>query len=82
MKAYALPGADQPAALIDVPEPDLPADGIRVRVHAASINGFDVFEANGYLVGMMEHVYPTVIGRDFAGVVEALGSGRDRRGGR
>ncbi len=77
MKAYALPGADQPAALIDVPEPDLPADGIRVRVHAASINGFDVFEANGYLVGMMEHVYPTVIGRDFAGVVEALGSGRD-----
>ncbi len=76
MKAYALRGADQPAALIDIPEPELPADGIRVRIHAASVNGFDVFEANGYLVGMMEHVYPTVIGRDFAGIVEALGSER------
>ena len=51
MKAYALPGADQPAALIDIPEPELPADGIRVRVHAASVNGFDVFQAGGYLSG-------------------------------
>ena len=30
----------------------------------------------------MPHVYPTVIGRDFAGVVDALGPDADRRGGR
>ena len=76
MKAFALPSPDQPASLVDLPEPELQDDGVRVRVRAASVNGFDVFEANGYLVSMMEHVFPTVIGRDFAGVVEAIGPAR------
>jgi NADPH:quinone reductase-like Zn-dependent oxidoreductase len=76
MKAYALTSPDQPASLVDLPEPELPADGVRVRVRAASVNGFDVFEASGFLVSMMEHVFPTVIGRDFAGVVEAVGPDR------
>jgi NADPH:quinone reductase-like Zn-dependent oxidoreductase len=75
MKAYALTSPDQPATLIDLPEPDLPADGVRIRVRAVSVNGFDVYQASGYLVSMMEHVFPTIIGRDFAGVVEAVGSG-------
>ena len=76
MKAFALTSPDQPASLVDLPEPDLHADGVRVRVRAASVNGFDVFQASGYLVSMMEHVFPTVIGRDFAGVVESVGSER------
>jgi NADPH2:quinone reductase len=76
VKAFALTRPDQPATLVDLPVPDLAADGVRVRVRAASVNGFDVFQANGYLVAMMEHVFPTVIGRDFAGIVEAVGSAR------
>jgi NADPH:quinone reductase-like Zn-dependent oxidoreductase len=76
MKAFALTSPDQPASLVDLPLPDLAEDGVRVRVRAASVNGFDVFQANGYLVAMMEHAFPTVIGRDFAGVVEAVGPGR------
>jgi NADPH:quinone reductase-like Zn-dependent oxidoreductase len=76
VKAFALTSADQPAALVDLPDPEPGRAGILVRVRAASVNGFDVFEANGYLIQMMEHVFPTVIGRDFAGVVEAVGDGR------
>lgn len=77
MKAFALTSIDQPAGLVDLPVPDLAADAVRVRVRAASVNGFDVFQANGYLFSMMEHAFPTVIGRDFAGIVEAVGSRRN-----
>lgn len=76
MKVFALTSADQPATLTDIPEPELPPDGVAIRVRAASVNGFDVFQASGHLMGMMEHALPTIIGRDFAGVVEAVGSDR------
>src|SRR5688500_4971928 len=76
MMAYALTTTDQPAALVDLPDLETPADGALVRVRAASVNGMDVYEANGYLVSMMPHDFPVVVGRDFAGVVEAVGQGR------
>ena len=76
MKAFALTAADQPAALTDLPDPVVAADGVLVRVHAASVNGFDLFEASGGLMGMMPHDLPTVIGRDLAGSVIAVGSDR------
>jgi NADPH:quinone reductase-like Zn-dependent oxidoreductase len=76
MKAYALTAADQPAALIELPDPETPVGGALVRVLAASVNGMDVYEANGYLVSMMPHDFPVVVGRDFAGVVEAVGDDR------
>jgi NADPH:quinone reductase-like Zn-dependent oxidoreductase len=72
VKAYALTHADQPASLVDLPDPEVGPRGVRIRVRAASVNGFDVFQANGYLVGMMEHRLPTVVGRDLAGVVESV----------
>ncbi len=56
-----------------------PGDGqVLVRVQASSLNGFDIAVANGMLVGMMEHRYPVVLGKDFAGVVETVGTGSDR----
>jgi NADPH:quinone reductase-like Zn-dependent oxidoreductase len=76
MKAFALTSPDQPASLVDLPDPGVPAGTVRIRVRAASVNGFDVFQANGYLLAMMEHQFPTIIGRDFAGVVDAVGEGR------
>ena len=76
MKAFALTSADQPAAVVDLPDPELGADGVRVGVHAASVNGFDVFQASGYLVAMMPHEFPATVGRDFAGIVEAVGADR------
>lgn len=58
---------------LDVPEP---AEGeVRVHVHAASVNGFDLAVASGYLKDMMEHQFPVVLGKDFAGTVDAAGPG-------
>lgn len=48
-----------------------------VRVQASPINGFDLSVAQGRLVGMMEHRYPVMLGKDLAGSVEALGAGVD-----
>ena len=76
MKAFALTAPDDPAALIDLSQPELTPDAVSIRVRAASVNGFDVYQASGALMGMMEHALPTVIGRDFAGVVDAVGSER------
>ena len=58
---------------VDVPAPQ-PGE-VLVKVAASSINGFDVATAAGYLQGMMEHRFPLVIGKDFAGTVAALGEG-------
>jgi NADPH:quinone reductase-like Zn-dependent oxidoreductase len=77
MKAFALERADSPASVVELPTPEAPANGALVRVRAASVNGFDVYQASGGLAGMMEHEFPTVLGRDFAGVVEGVGSGFD-----
>nr|WP_269329726.1 NADP-dependent oxidoreductase [Kineosporia babensis] len=49
-----------------------------VRVQASSVNGFDLAVSAGYLAGMMEHRYPVVLGKDFAGTVEAIGEGVTR----
>ncbi len=75
MKAFALESADKPAALVTVPKPEVGEGDVLVAVRAASVNGFDVYQANGFLFGMMEHDLPTVVGRDFAGVVETVGPG-------
>ena len=58
---------------LDVPEP---AEGeIRVRVRAASVNGFDLSVAAGRTKDYMEHRFPLVLGKDFAGEVDAVGAG-------
>ena len=76
MKAFALTESNEPAALTDLPDPEVAADGAVIRVHAASVNGFDVYQASGGLMAMMPHDLPTVIGRDMAGVVVAVGPER------
>ena len=64
---------DSGLALRDLPKPEPAADELLVRVHASSINPFDVLFAAGALRGMMEYDFPVVLGRDFAGVVEGVG---------
>jgi len=73
MKVFALQGFDQSP---EVTEVDLPTPGsgeVRVRVRAASLNGFDISVASGRTRGMMEHRFPVVLGKDFAGEVDAVG---------
>jgi NADPH:quinone reductase len=58
-----------------LPAPEPEEGEVLVRVRASSVNGFDVSVANGRLKGMIEHRFPVVLGRDFAGTVEAAGPG-------
>ncbi len=78
MKAFVLPDENSPATFQDVPTPEPGAGEVRVAVRSSSVNGFDVFVASGSARGMMEHRYPVVIGKDFAGVVDAVGDGVER----
>ena len=73
MRALAMTGFDAAPTLTDL-EVREPADGeIRVRVRAASVNGFDLAVAAGYTRDYMEHRFPLVLGKDFAGEVDVLG---------
>jgi NADPH:quinone reductase-like Zn-dependent oxidoreductase len=49
-----------------------------VRVRASSVNPVDVFIAAGGLKEMAEHEFPVTLGREFAGVVEEVGSAVSR----
>jgi NADPH:quinone reductase len=77
MKAIAITDFGSAVSLVEIPAPE-PAEGeILVRVASSSINGFDLSVARGRLEGMMEHRFPVVLGKDFAGTVEAVGPGVD-----
>src|SRR5215210_9537638 len=75
MRAFTLDSLDMsPGLREDIPAPT-PADNeVLVRVHASSVNGADAGIAAGMLSGMVDHEFPVVIGRDYAGVVEQVGS--------
>ncbi|MFI6456989.1 NADP-dependent oxidoreductase [Streptosporangium amethystogenes] len=75
MRAVTLNSVPQTPALADVPTPQPEAGEVLVKVAVSSINGFDAATAAGYLQGAMEHRFPLVVGKDFAGTVEALGDG-------
>jgi NADPH:quinone reductase-like Zn-dependent oxidoreductase len=75
MRAIAVTDYGTPPALTDLPKPEPGPGEVLVHVRASSINGFDAAVAAGMLKGMMEHRFPVVLGKDFAGVVEALGEG-------
>ncbi|MFC8095381.1 NADP-dependent oxidoreductase [Streptomyces sp. NPDC057301] len=62
-------------AEVEIPRPE--AGELLVKVAVSSVNGFDAATAAGYLQGMMEHRFPLVIGKDFAGTVEAFGEGAE-----
>jgi len=66
------------APVVSEVSPPLPEAGeLLVKVAVSSVNGFDAATAAGYLQGMMEHRFPLVVGKDFAGAVEAVGEGAE-----
>ncbi|GAA1655925.1 NADP-dependent oxidoreductase [Actinoplanes couchii] len=75
MQAIALSAQGAQPTLTELPTPQPAAGEVLVRVQASSVNGFDLSVAGGHLAAMMEHRYPVVLGKDFAGVVEAIGEG-------
>lgn len=77
MRALHQPAAGTVPQLSDLPVP-VPAEGtVLLRVKAAGLNPFDNHIASGAMAAMVPHTYPLVLGRDAAGVVEAVGAGVD-----
>ena len=75
MRAYIVPEFGHPGMIEEQPIPE-PAEGqVLVRVRAAGVNAADVMVRAGYLKDYMEHRFPLIPGRDFAGTVEAVGEG-------
>jgi NADPH:quinone reductase-like Zn-dependent oxidoreductase len=75
MRAFVLPDFERQPTLADIPTPEAGPGEVLVRVHAASVNGIDLSIASGRLQGMLEYHFPVVLGKDFAGTVEAVGAG-------
>jgi NADPH:quinone reductase-like Zn-dependent oxidoreductase len=75
MRALFIPASGEPATLAELPTPTPEPGEVLLRVHAAGLNPFDNHIASGMLEQFMEHRYPLVLGRDAAGVVEAVGAG-------
>jgi NADPH:quinone reductase-like Zn-dependent oxidoreductase len=74
MRAVVLTSAESTSPEpVDLPLPEPQAGEIRVKVAAASVNGFDLSVAAGHTKAYMEHRYPLVLGKDFAGTVDAVG---------
>jgi NADPH2:quinone reductase len=75
MKAIAVPESDTPATALELPAPTPEPSEVLVRVHASSVNPVDNSIAAGMLRQMgVEHDYPVILGRDYAGVVEQVGA--------
>lgn len=77
MRALHVPAAGEQPQLSELPTPEVTEGTVLIRVKAAGLNAFDNAVAAGMLAGMLPHEYPLVLGRDAAGVVEAVGPGVD-----
>src|SRR2546425_8746103 len=73
------PGRPEVLELEEIEKPSIAEDGVLIRVHAASINPVDFFPMSraaytARLVSEGLHARPVVLGTDFAGTVEAVGT--------
>ena len=75
MRALHVPAAGEQSLVGDLPTPTVTDGTVLVRVKAAGLNAFDNAVAAGMLAEMLPHEYPIVLGRDAAGIVEAVGDG-------
>lgn len=75
MRTVAITARGDAPALVDLPDREPGRDEVRVTVETASVNGFDVAVAAGYVWDALPHEFPVVLGRDCAGIVESVGAG-------
>lgn len=80
MRALHVPAAGGQPQLSEIPTPEVTDGTVLIRVKAAGLNAIDNAIAGGMFAEMMPHQYPLVLGRDAAGVVEAVGAGHVKVG--
>ncbi|TGB07631.1 NADP-dependent oxidoreductase [Streptomyces sp. MZ04] len=78
MRAVAVRKFKAEPELMEVPDPAPGPGEVLVRVDYASLNPFDWQAADGVFEGLVPHVFPLIMGIDFAGRVDAIGPGQER----
>ncbi|MET8324886.1 NADP-dependent oxidoreductase [Streptomyces sp. NPDC005181] len=78
MRAVAVSAFRADPTLVEVPKPNPEAGDVRVRIEYAALNPSDWQTADGALEGLAPHVFPLVIGVDYAGRVDMIGTGDNR----
>ncbi len=78
MRAIAVSAFRAEPGLVELPKPDPGAGDVRVKIEYASLNPRDWQTADGAPDGPAAPVFPLVIGVDFAGRVDMIGSGDNR----
>lgn len=78
MRAVAVSAFRAEPTLVEVPKPIPAAGDVRVRIEYAALNPSDWQIADGALGGQAPHVFPLVIGVDYAGRVDMIGTGDNR----
>ena len=67
-------GGPEVMAVRDLPDPEAGPDDVLVEVHAASVNPLDWKMREGVMRAMFDVPMPYIPGRDFSGVVRAVGA--------
>ena len=73
VRAVVIDGFGDSPHLATFPLPALAPDEVLVEVQAASVNAFDWKVAEGRFKDSFDYQFPVTIGRDYAGVVRAVG---------
>ncbi|MFE4211705.1 NADP-dependent oxidoreductase [Streptomyces sp. NPDC056844] len=75
MRAIAVSAFRAEPGLVEMPKPDPGAGEVRVKIEYAALNPLDRQTADGAPEGAAPPVFPLVLGTDFAGRVDMIGSG-------
>ncbi|MEJ3750816.1 NADP-dependent oxidoreductase [Actinomycetes bacterium KLBMP 9797] len=75
MRAMAFTDFGAAPTLTELPVPEPGPGEVLVQVRSSSVNGFDLGVLGGHLTGVYAYEFPVVLGKDFAGVVAAIGTG-------
>ncbi|MEE1739896.1 NADP-dependent oxidoreductase [Streptomyces sp. BE147] len=78
MRAIAVSAFRTEPRPVEIPKPEPGAGEVRVRIEYAALNPLDWQTADGALEGTAPHVFPLVLGVDFAGRVDMIGRGGNR----
>ncbi|MER5488763.1 NADP-dependent oxidoreductase [Streptomyces sp. NPDC002812] len=80
MKAFMVEKFGDAAGMraAEIPDPQVGADDVLVKIHAAGVNPLDMKIRNGDLKAILPYRLPLVLGNDLAGTVVRVGSSVDR----
>ena len=68
-------GGPEVLEVVEVPEPKMFADQVRIRIKAAALNPADLGFQAGAVDALVDSFFPVIPGWDVAGIVEEAGIG-------